>query len=304
MLEVFTQIQTTVLLKRIFIQIVYVFVSLQVSSAVQAADFSNTVTPEIYRFGPGVHEVDSIVLEQAHGLIEGAGRGVTILKIKDGLKAIAPEIIIRNLTIVGEGKGTGIQLSNTWSAKIQDVEIENYMTGIKLELSDEGRKLAGGKTLNHWPGALTQGKHWGSRVTLTEIRGVEIIGPGDGIVLENKLKSSNNSNYWKPTNDKLPGEFITATTVWGGHIGVKGKGIIIGDGVYSTKLIGTYLDVSAKGGIEMEFGSRGLTLIGVSLDLNSAARKVKAPRILAPRKARKSIQVIGSTPKDFEIDYF
>lgn len=267
-----------------------------------AADFGKGKT-EIHQFGPGIHEVDKIVLERAHGLIEGAGKGVTILKVKDGIMAMAPEPIIRNLTVVGQGKGIGILLSNTWSAKIQDVEVENYGVGIKVMLSTDGRKKAGGKTLNHWPGAMTKGKHWGSRVTLTEIRSVEITGPGDGIRLVNTLKNTINTNYWRPTNENRQGEFINATTIFGGHIGVKGTAIKIGDGVYSTKVFGTYIDISPAGGIEMEYGSRGLVLVGVSLDLNSAARKAKTPRLVVPRKARESIQMMGVTPRKFEIEY-
>lgn len=257
----------------------------------------------IYTFGPGIHEVDKIVLYRAHGIIEGAGKGVTILKVKRGLNALGPNPIIRNLTIVGSGKDTGILLSNSWSAVIQDVEIENYETGIKIELSTEGRIRAGGKTLNRWPSAMTKDTHWGSRVTLTEIRGVEITGPGNGIVLENKLKKTRKYNYWKPTNENRQGEFINATTIFGGHIGVNGTAIKIGDGVYSTKIFGTYLDISPAGGIVMDYGARGLVLVGASLDLNTAARKEKTPRIVAPSRARKSIQITGTTPVDFYIHY-
>lgn len=259
--------------------------------------------PEVIKYGPGVHIVDSILLDKPHSVLEGVARGTTILVSKKGVRVTAPDVVVRNLTIVGADKSVGLHLSNSWSSKIIDVEIERYQTGIKIELNDEARVDAGGKTLNLWPGALTKGKHWGSRVTLTEIRGVQITGPGDGIVLENALKNTTNSNYWKPTDEKLPGEFMTATTILGGHIAVSGRSIIIGDGVYSTKVIGAYLDISEHGGIEMEYGSRGLTLIGVSMDLNSAARKSNAHRLTVPKRASKSIQIYGSTPEKFPINY-
>ena len=257
---------------------------------------------EIVHFGPGVHELSRIVLERPHALLEGDGPGVTVLKLREGVLARAPNPVIRNLTLVGSGSGTGLRLANTWSARIDNVEIENYGTGIKLELSKEGRERAGGKTLTMWPGALTEGNHWGSRVTLTDIRGVNITGRGDGIVLENQLKKTNKDNYWKATNEGKPGEFINATTIWGGHIAVQGRSVVIGDGVGSTKIVGTYLDISPNGGIVMQYGARGLTLVGVSLDLNSAARKASASRLKIPARARKTVQLIGASPPEFKID--
>ena len=120
--------------------------------------------------------MDRIVLDQPHALLEGAGRGITIVRVPGGIMATAPEPVIRNLTIVGNGTGVGLTLRNVWTARVDDVEIESFGTGIRIELTKDGRTRAGGKTLNGWPGAFTVGSHWGSRVTLTELRGVEIIG--------------------------------------------------------------------------------------------------------------------------------
>ena len=273
--------------------------------SVSAAGASNEKDKDktIYSYGPGVHYIDSLVLDKKHSVVEGVAPGATILKVKKGIHFKAANPVIRNLTIVGEGDGIGILLENTWTARIQDVEVENYKTGIKFELTGHGREVAGGKTMNLWPGALTSGQ-WGSRTTLSELRNVEITGPGNGIVFENKLKTSTKKNYWKPTNDRKAGEFINATTIWGGHIGVRGKAVVIGDGVYATKMFGTYIDVSAAGGIFMEYGARGLLLVGVALDLNSAARKVKAERLVVPKRAKKSVTLLGVSPKKFDIKYF
>ena len=271
---------------------------------VLAENVEVSVQPEIHTFGPGVHYLNRIILESPHALIEGKGIGVTILKIKEGIWATAPEPIIRNLTIIGEGKGVGIKLSNTWSAKIENVEIEKFKVGMKLELNKDGRELVEGGTMNHWPGAMTKGKHWGSRISLSSIRNIEIVGPGDGIVFENTLKHSTKQNYWKSTDDKRRGEFMNATTLWGGHIAVKGRAVVIGDGVASTKMFGTYIDISPAGGIIMEYGARGLTLVGVALDLNSAARKEGAARILVPKRAKKSVQMIGMQPVHIDINYY
>lgn len=264
---------------------------------------SNELKTEIYRFGAGVHDVSKLVLERPHAVIEGEGIGVTILYVRAGILAKAPEPVIRDLTIVGKGLGIGIHLTNSWSAKIENVEIENFRIGIKFELSKEGRELAGGETLNHWPSANTKGEHWGSRVSLSYVRNVEIIGPGDGIVFENTLKHTTQKNYWRATDEKRNGEFINATTIWGGHIAVNGVGVLIGDGVGSTKIFGTYIDVSPAGGIIMEYGATGLTLIGATLDLNSAATKARAPRVVVPRRAKNTIQLIGVSPNDFDITY-
>lgn len=287
---------------RIYLNINMVFILLFVSLQSHSKEIISEKN-EIYHFGPGVHDVTRIVLERPHALVEGDGIGVTILNIREGILAKAPEPTIRNLTIIGKGLGTGIYLSNTWSAKIENVEIENFRIGIKLELSEEGRELAGGSTLNKWPGANTKGKHWGSRISLSDIRNVEITGGGEGIVFENSLKHTTNKNYWYSTDEKRNGEFMNATTIWGGHIAVRGRGIVIGEGVGSTKIFGTYIDVSPAGGIVMEYGARGLTLIGATLDLNSAARKAKASRVTVPRRAKKSIQLIGVSPRDFRVTY-
>ena len=290
------------IIKKIKVLFFYMSLLLVVSSSINSAELKKPVT-EIYRFEAGTHNVSRLVLEKPHALIEGAGMGVTILNISGGILAKAPEPIIRNLTIIGEGLGTGIHLTNTWSAKIENVEIENFRTGIKFELSEEGRNLAGGKTLNQWPSATTHANHWGSRISLSDVRNVEIMGPGDGIVFKNSLKHTTHKNYWQATDEKRNGEFMNATTIWGGHIGVQGVGVRIGDGVGSTKIFGTYIDVSPAGGIVMEYGARGLTLIGGALDLNSAARKVKASRVTVPRRAKNTIQLIGVTPSDFDVTY-
>lgn len=258
----------------------------------------------IYRFGEGVHEIDSVLLTEPNSLLEGIGPGITILKVKNGISVVSQNPIIRNITIIGEGHGAGLHLQNTWSAKVQNVKIENYAIGMKLQLNDLGRKLSDGKTLNHWPSDLNQ-ENWGSRITLSEIANVEITGPGDGIVLSNMLKSdSTGKKFWKPTDSKLPGEFMNATTIWGGHIAVKGRALVIGNGVFKTKLFGTYIDISPEGGIVMEEGSRGLTIIGVNLDLNSAATRKKTPRIVAPKRSLATIQMYATSPANIKIESF
>lgn len=290
------------IIKKTKVLFFYMSVLLVVSSPIKSAELKKPVT-EIYRFEAGTHNISRLVLEKPHALIEGEGMGVTILNINEGILAKAPEPIIRNLTIIGKGLGTGIHLTNTWSAKIENVEIENFRNGIKFELSKEGRELAGGKTLNQWPGASTHGDHWGSRISLSNVRNVEIVGPGDGIVFKNSLKHTTHKNYWKATDEKRNGEFMNATTIWGGHIGVQGVGIRIGDGVNSTKIFGTYIDVSPAGGIVMEYGAKGLTVIGATLDLNSAARKAKTSRLTVPRRLKNTIQLIGVSPRNFDVTY-
>lgn len=265
------------------------------------AHAENDFNDSVIQYGAGVHVVDRIVLSSPNSLLEGLGPGITVLKCKQGVWANSTNPIIRNLTIVGEGDGVGLHLENTWSARITDVEIENYSVGLKIELSKLGREMAGGKTLNHWPGSLTKG-NWGSRVTLTEIRGIEVTGPGDGIVLLNSLKTeSDGKKYWRSTDDSKPGEFINTTTFWGGHIAVGGRGMVIGNGVSKTRLFGTYIDVSPRGGVIMESGSRGLLLDSVNLDLNYEARKHKAPRILAPLRESKTIMMKSVLPERTEI---
>ncbi len=100
---------------------------------------------QIIRFGPGVHDVERIVLDQTHALLEGAGRGVTIVRVPGGIIATAPEPVIRDLTIVGNGTGVGLTLRDVWTARVDDIEIESYGTGIVIELTTEGVKKAGGK---------------------------------------------------------------------------------------------------------------------------------------------------------------
>lgn len=257
---------------------------------------------QVIRFGPGVHYVDQIVLDKAHALLEGAGRGVTIVRAPGGIIATAPEPVIRDLTIVGNGTGVGLTLRDVWTARVDDVEIESFGTGIRIELTQEGRMRAGGKTLRGWPGAATPGNHWGSRVTLTELRGIEIIGNGDGIVLVNKLKDSTvQGKYWKSTNEGLNGEFFTATTIWGGHIYVQGRGIVIGDGVHGTKIIGTYVDVGPGGGIVIEYGAIQVKLIGVTLDLSYMARQSKTAKIRISRRVVQTLEIMSTSIESNEI---
>jgi hypothetical protein len=264
--------------------------------AAQSKELEGDQERQVVRFGPGVHEIEQIVLDAPHALLEGAGRGVTIVKVPGGVLATAPEPVIRDLTIVGNGTGVGLTLRDVWTARVDDVEIESYGTGIRIELTQEGRISAGGKTLNGWPGALTAGNHWGSRVTLTELRGVEIIGDGDGIVLVNKLKDSTvPGKYWKATNDSLNGEFFTGTTIWGGHIYVQGRALVIGDGVWVTTVFGTYFDIGPGGGVVMEYGSQWLRLINANFDLSSAAKLANAPKIsVATKREAKSIRFVGA----------
>lgn len=280
-----------------------VFILFVASTSVSSAESLNVSNDAgVIKFGPGVHYVNEIVMDKPHMLLEGVGRGITILVMNGGVTANAPDPIIRNLTIVGKGTGIGLRLIDVWAATVENVAIENFKEGLRLELTKKGRALAGGVTKNGWPSSYSKGEHfWGSRVTRTDIRNVHISGDGDGIVLKNHLKNSKKGSYWKPTQDNLHGEFFSATTIWGGHIAVKGRSVFVGDGVWSTKIIGTYMDIAPAGGIEMEYGAFKLTLIGVSLELNSAARKSKAPKILATRKGAKSIEIVGSGLKQSDI---
>lgn len=207
---------------------------------------------------------------------------------------MGPNSIIRNVTIIGRGSGVGLLLRDTWSASIENVEIENFQTGLLVELTDEGRRRAGGRTMNGWPSALTGGDHWGSRVTLTSIRNLEVTGPGDGIVLVNRLKSSKTGNFSAATDQRLPGEFFTGTTIWGGHIYVQGRAVTIGDGVWSTKLIGTYIDISGGGGIDVKYGAQWVNLVAVNLDRNPAAREKNLPKITVSSRSRNTLQIVAS----------
>jgi len=248
---------------------------------------------QVIRLGPGVYDMDRIVLDKPHALLEGAGRGVTIVRVPGGIIATAPEPVIRNLTIVGNGTGVGLTLRDVWTARVDDVEIESYGTGIVVELTTEGVKEAGGKTQRQWPGALTPG-HWGSRVTLTEMRGVEVVGKGDGIVLRNLLPQGNKGKA---------GEFFTATTFWGGHIKVEGHALIIGESVWNTKLIGTFIDAGGKDAIVMEGKARRLTLIAVAIDLsNQKKERTGANKLVAmSNKAARTIEYFATNLKQEEI---
>lgn len=258
---------------------------------VDAAEVMPLVEPQVVRFGPGVHRVGRIHLTSPHAVLEGAGRGVTILVAPEGVVCDAANPIVRDLTLVGDGSGIGLLLQNTWSAQVQNVSIESYALGVRLELNDGGGNK-GDRTLRRWPTALSSG-HWGSRVTLTEFREVHITGDGDGLVFSNTLPSGNKG---------AAGEFFTATTLWGGHVAVQGTAILIGDHVWNTKVIGTYIDVGFGGGIIMDPASWDLTLIGVSLDVNSAARESGAHKVTAgSQRALKSITAVATTLASDEI---
>lgn len=248
---------------------------------------------QVVHFGPGVHKLDNLVLSVPNSVLEGVGKGVTILVVPNGILCTATNPIVRGLTIVGTGKGVGLTLQNTWSAQIIDVAVESFAVGVKLELNEEGRKRAR-VTLRSWPSALTSGL-WGSRVTLTEFRGVDICGDGDGLVMQNLLKDGNNG---------LPGEFFTGTTLWGGHIVVKGRAIVVGNNVWNTKIIGTYIDIGPGGGVFMAPEAQWLDIVGVSLDLNYAARKSGAPKVtVSSFKAMKSFKYVATNLNEDEI-YF
>jgi hypothetical protein len=252
-------------------------------------------------FPAGVHHVKKIELSGAHAVLEGDGKGVSILYVPGGVVLDGPEPIIRNLTLIGDGKGTGILLRDTWSGTVTDVEIENYSEGMRIELTAQGRENAGGTTLNGWPSASQEGQSWGSRVTLTNISNVEITGPGDGIVLKNHLKNSSEGKFYSATQEGRHGEFFTATTIWGGHIYVNGRAVVIGDGVATTKIIGSYIDIGPGGGIVMEYGARNLTLMGVSLDLSPQAKKADAAKLMISNKSLKGYEAMASTIERHEI---
>jgi len=246
---------------------------------------------QIISYGPGIHKVNNILLDVPNAILEGVGKGVTILVVPDGVQCTATNPIIRGLSIVGSGKGVGITLQNTWSAHLSDVSVESFSTGIRIELNEKGRKLAN-KTKRSWPSVLDSG-HWGSRVTLSELREVDIIGSGDGLVLMNSLKEGNKG---------LPGEFFTATTIWGGHFALQGRAVVIGNNVWVTKIIGTYIDIGLGGGIFMEPDASDLSLVGVTLDLSYSARKSGSFKVsAASKKAAKSIVHVATSMQDNEI---
>lgn len=240
---------------------------------------------QILRFGPGIHKLDAVVLDSPHALLAGEGKGITILMVPGGVTCTATNPIIRDLSIVGSSRGAGITLRNTWSAQILDVSVDSFATGIRLELGEEGRKRAK-ETKGGWPSALAPG-HWGSRMTLTELRSVDIVGEGDGLVFRNFLKDGNRGG--------LP-EFFTATTVWGGHIAVRGKSVVIGDHVWNTKFIGTYIDIHEGGGIYMEKNAWDLALVGVVLDMSASARRAGTHKIFAAsERGARSIRYDATT---------
>ena len=251
--------------------------------------------------GPGVYKFDRIVLEGLHATLRGAGRGVTTVYLKEGVVASYPEPVVENISLVGDGSGIGIRFTNTWSGHIERVEVENFRESVRIELTDEGREMAGGATLNGWPSAGSKAKHWGSRVTLTSIRDLEATGKGDGVVLRNFLKNSRKGRYYSPTQDKRAGEFFTATTIWGGHIYVQGRALDIGDGVATTKVIGSYIDIGLGGGIFMDYGARNLTLIGVSLDLSAKRREAGASILTIPKRSKDSVRIVGMGLKSEDI---
>ncbi len=269
-----------------------VVVILSLLSGTVAGGSTNEPEPrQVIRLGSGVQQLSNIILSGPNALLIGAGKGITILVAPDGVLCTGTNPIIRDLTIVGSGRGVGITLRNTWSAQIQDVAVESFATGIRLELNEEGRKQAG-VTQRGWPSALTPA-HWGSRMTLTALRDIDITGQGDGLVMYNLLTDGNRG---------IPGEFFTATTLWGGHIAVQGRAVVVGDNVWNTTFIGTYLDIGPGGGIYMDEKSWDLRLIGVVLDLSSSRRKAGVNKVFAAsHKAAKSITYVATTLEENEI---
>ncbi len=250
-----------------------------------------TNSKQIIRLGAGVYNLDSVLIDFPNCVLEGEGKGITVLVVPNGIVCTSSNPVVRNLTIVGSSQGVGLYLQNTWSAQVNNVSIESFAVGVKLELNEVGRERAGA-TLRGWPSVLTSGQ-WGSRVTLTEFRGVDISGNGDGFVFHNLLEKGNHG---------LPGEFFTATTIWGGHIVVNGRAVFIGNNVWNTKIIGTYIDIGPSGGIFMDSEAQWLDLVGVSLDLNYAARKIEAPKVfVASRKALKSLKYVATNLEEDEI---
>lgn len=248
---------------------------------------------ETYIYGPGVHTItNQLILSDPHSVLQGAGRGVTILKVPKGVLVRGADSIVRDLTITGSYTGTGLTLRDAWATSVQNVEIENFATGLVVELTDEGRSRAGGVTLNKWPIASTPG-NWGSRVTLTEIRDVEVTGYGDGIVLRNTLKHSTPQTFYRATDELRNGEFFTGTSIIGGHVKVDGQALRIGDGVWGTKLIGAYFDVGVGGGVLIEYGAQFVNILATNVDLSSSARAAGVKKVVSSTKSSKSLLIVG-----------
>jgi hypothetical protein len=77
---------------------------------------------------------------------------------------------------------------------------------------------------------------------------------------------------------------FTGTTIWGGHIYVQGRALDIGDGVATTKVRGTYIDVGRGNGVFMSYGGRNLTMVGISLDLSPMAKKAGAKKLTVSKR--------------------
>jgi hypothetical protein len=93
------------------------------------------------------------------------------------------------------------------------------------------------------------------------------------------------------------GCFFSGTTIWGGHIYVQGRALDIGDGVATTKVIGTYIDVGRGGGVFMSYGARNLTMVGISLDLSPMAKKAGAKKLTVPRDSIDSVKRTRDGPE-------
>ncbi len=229
------------------------------------------------QYGRGIHVLsEPLVFDSVWSSLEGVGKGQTILMVP-GVICRYTNPRIRGVTIVGPGTGTGLRLQNTWSAYVDDVSIENFGTALVLEVTEAGRaKTNTGITQKGWPSAETPGP-WGSRVTLTRFRDVDMLGPGLGLVLQNLLPSGNSG---------LAGEFFTATNFYGGHIAVQGQAVTIGDYVWNTTFSNTYIDITPGGGIHLKAQAWDVHLMGCYLDKNSAARAAGTPKITAVTPGR------------------
>ncbi len=228
-------------------------------------------------YGPGVHVLgEPLIFDSVWSSLEGAGRGHTVLVVP-GVICRYTNPRIRGVSIVGPGSGVGLLLENTWSAVVDDVAIENFGTALVLQVTEAGRyKTPTGSTQRKWPTAATP-QPWGSRVTLTRFRDVELTGPGDGLVLNNLLPQGNSG---------LAGEFFTATTFTGGHIAVQGQAVTVGDYVWNTAFDTTYFDIAPGGGVALKAQAWDVHLMGCYLDRNSSARAAGTPKITAVSPGR------------------
>ena len=224
-------------------------------------------------YGPGVHILtEPLIFNSVWDELEGAGKWHTILKCPAGVVCSYSNPRIRGVTIEGNGNGIGLYLQNTWSARIEDVSIENFATGIILEVNEAGRtRTPSGVTQPKWPyGSVSN--PWGSRVTLTTFRDVDLIGPGAGYVLRNLLPSGNSG---------LGGEFFTATHIDRGHIVVPGAAIAVGDYVWNTTIAHVYIDMGIGSGVVLEPQAWDVHLLDCHIDKTFAARQVNTPKMIA-----------------------